>query len=129
MSLQLQYKKLKYEIKYLELEQTETEETFRECITDFEKAFREQVGPEFTDPNKGKGVTLNKKIKHKKLPNDKEELAKYKEESTSMSAKFFEFFGGDVGEAYIKQKMTPILQEIQQREAEILELFQMLRPI
>ena len=38
-SLQLKYKKLKYELKYLELEVEETEDKFRECIGKFEKAF------------------------------------------------------------------------------------------
>ena len=36
-SLQLKYKKLKYELKYLELEVVETEDKFRECINNFEK--------------------------------------------------------------------------------------------
>ena len=60
-SLQLKYKKLKYELKYLELEVEETEDKFRECINNFEKALREKVGNDFEDPNKDKGVKLNQK--------------------------------------------------------------------
>ena len=46
-SLQLKYKKLKYELKYLELEVEETEDKFRECINNFEKALREKMGNDF----------------------------------------------------------------------------------
>ena len=60
-SLQLKYKKLKYELKYLELEVEETEDKFRECINNFEKALREKMGNDFEDPNKDKGVKLNQK--------------------------------------------------------------------
>ena len=74
MSLQLKYKKLKYEIKYLELEHNETETIFRQCIEKFEPAFREAMGPEYKDPNEGKGVKLNEKIKYEEIPTDKEKL-------------------------------------------------------
>ena len=70
-SLQLKYKKLKYELKYLELEVEETEDKFRECIGKFEKAFREKMGDDFEDPNKNKGVKLNQK-KQEEIKNDKQ---------------------------------------------------------
>ena len=70
-SLQLKYKKLKYELKYLELEVEETEDKFRECINNFEKAFREKMGDDFEDPNKDKGVKLNQK-KQEEIKNDKQ---------------------------------------------------------
>ena len=70
-SLQLKYKKLKYELKYLELEVEETEDKFRECINNFEKAFREKMGDDFEDPNKDKGVKLNQK-KQEQIKNDKQ---------------------------------------------------------
>jgi hypothetical protein len=76
MSLQLQYKKLKYEIKYLELEHTETETTFRNCIDKFEPAFRKAMGSDYKDPNEGKGVILNEKIKYEELPIEKEKIVK-----------------------------------------------------
>ena len=71
MSLQIKYKKLKYEIKYLELERTETEDKFRQCISEFEKAFRDKVGPEYEDPTKGKGIKLGKPTTHKEIKNEK----------------------------------------------------------
>ena len=70
-SLQLKYKKLKYELKYLELEVEETEDKFRECINNFEKALREKMGNDFEDPNKDKGVKLNQK-KQEQIKNDKQ---------------------------------------------------------
>ena len=70
-SLQLKYKKLKYELKYLELEVEETEDKFRECINNFEKALREKMGNDFEDPNKDKGVKLNQK-KQEEIKNDKQ---------------------------------------------------------
>ena len=70
-SLQLKYKKLKYELKYLELEVEETEDKFRECINNFEKALRDKMGNDFEDPNKDKGVKLNQK-KQKEIKNDKQ---------------------------------------------------------
>ena len=70
-SLQLKYKKLKYELKYLELEVEETEDKFRECINNFEKVLREKMGKDFEDPNKDKGVKLNQK-KQKEIKNDKQ---------------------------------------------------------
>jgi len=77
MSYQLKYKKLKYEIKYLNLEQDETEDTFRKCIGAFEKAFRDKVGPDFEDPNKKKGVRIKEKIVQEELPiEQKKELKK-----------------------------------------------------
>ena len=80
MSLQLKYKKLKYEIKYLELEHNETETIFRQCIEKFEPAFREAMGPEYKDPNEGKGVVLNKKIKYEELPTEKEKIVNFSSE-------------------------------------------------
>ena len=71
MSLQTKYKKLKYEIKYLELETEETEDKFRECINKFENAFREKLGDGYKDPNKDKSVTLNEK-KHDEIKNDQQ---------------------------------------------------------
>tara|TARA_Y100000593_G_scaffold81220_1_gene151897 strand:- start:92 stop:661 length:570 start_codon:yes stop_codon:yes gene_type:complete len=75
MSLQIQYKKFKYEIKYLEFEKQETEDLFIKCNQDFEKAFRKKLGPEKEDPNKNKGVKVEKEIKYEKkieeLPNEK----------------------------------------------------------
>ena len=71
MSLQIKYKKLKYEIKYLELETAETEDKFRECINKFEKAFREKMGDKFEDPNKDKGIKLDEK-QHKEIKNDQQ---------------------------------------------------------
>ena len=70
-SLQLKYKKLKYELKYLELEVEETEDKFRECINNFEKAFREKMGDDFEDPNKDKGVKLNQN-KKEEIKNDQQ---------------------------------------------------------
>ena len=70
-SLQLKYKKLKYELKYLELEVEETEDKFRECINNFEKVLREKMGNDFEDPNKDKGVKLNQK-KQEEIKNDKQ---------------------------------------------------------
>ena len=70
-SLQLKYKKLKYELKYLELEVEETEDKFRECINNFEKALRDKMGNDFEDPNKDKGVKLNQK-KQEEIKNDKQ---------------------------------------------------------
>ena len=70
-SLQLKYKKLKYELKYLELEVEETEDKFRECINNFEKALRDKMGNDFEDPNKDKGVKLNQK-KQEQIKNDKQ---------------------------------------------------------
>ena len=70
-SLQLKYKKLKYELKYLELEVEETEDKFRECINNFEKALREKIGNDFEDPNKDKGIKLNQK-KQEEIKNDKQ---------------------------------------------------------
>jgi hypothetical protein len=71
MSLQIKYKKLKYEIKYLELETEETEDKFRECINKFENAFREKLGDAYEDPNKDKSVTLNEK-KHDQIKNEQQ---------------------------------------------------------
>ena len=71
MSLQIKYKKLKYEIKYLELETAETEDKFRECINKFEKAFREKMGDKFEDPNKDKGIKLDEK-QHEEIKNDQQ---------------------------------------------------------
>tara|TARA_Y100000593_G_scaffold2889_1_gene5789 strand:+ start:2296 stop:2856 length:561 start_codon:yes stop_codon:yes gene_type:complete len=73
MSLQLKYKKLKYEIKYLELEQSEIEDKFRECMNDFEKAFRDKVGPEYKDPNSDKKIKLKEPIKRKKIKNEEKQ--------------------------------------------------------
>ena len=70
-SLQLKYKKLKYELKYLELEVKETEDKFRECINNFEKAFREKMGDDFEDPNKNKSVKLNQN-KKEEIKNDQQ---------------------------------------------------------
>ena len=69
--LQLKYKKLKYKLKYLELEVEETEDKFRECINNFEKAFREKMGDDFEDPNKDKGVKLNQN-KKEEIKNDQQ---------------------------------------------------------
>ena len=69
MSYQLKYKKLKYELKYLNLEKNETEEIFKKCINEFERAFREEVGPEFKDPHKNKSG-INTKVKHKEIKNE-----------------------------------------------------------
>ena len=62
-SLQLKYKKLKYELKYLELEVEETEDKFRVCINEFEKAFKEEMGDDYEDPNKDKTIKLNQNKK------------------------------------------------------------------
>ena len=70
MSYQLKYKKLKYELKYLNLEKNETEELFKKCINNFERAFREKVGPDFEDPHKNKGG-INTKVKREEIKNEK----------------------------------------------------------
>ena len=69
--LQSKYKKLKYKLKYLELEVEETEDKFRECINNFEKAFREKMGDDFEDPNKDKGIKLNQN-KKEEIKNDQQ---------------------------------------------------------
>ena len=77
MSYQLKYKKLKYELKYLNLEKNETEELFKKCINNFERAFREKVGPDFEDPHKNKGgINTNTKREEIKNENTKSEVKK-----------------------------------------------------
>jgi hypothetical protein len=66
MSYQLKYKKLKYEVKYLNLEKNETEELFRKCIRNFEKAFKDKVGPDYTEPKK---VNIEEPINNEEIKN------------------------------------------------------------
>ena len=67
MSIQLQYKKLKYEIKYLTAEREEVLVLLNKVLPKFEDEFRKQV-PEFEQKKKKK---TEKNLK-KQLANDKE---------------------------------------------------------
>lgn len=59
MSLQLKYKRLKYEIKYLTLARDEIEAEFTQAISKFEKEFKKQV-PEYEPVKKKEKVTNDK---------------------------------------------------------------------
>ena len=69
MSIQLKYKKLKYEIKYLTAEKEELVELLKEVLPKFETEFRKLV-PEFENAN-NKVKEENRKKSKQKIPNKK----------------------------------------------------------
>ena len=60
MSLQLKYKKLKYEIKYLTAEKNEVHELIQTALPKFEHEFRRQV-PDYDENKKERKNVTNKK--------------------------------------------------------------------
>ena len=72
MSIQLKYKKLKYEIKYLTAEKEELVHLLRKVLPDFEDEFKKLV-PEFEKANE-QVKQENKKKSKQKITNDNDEI-------------------------------------------------------
>ncbi len=72
MSIQLKYKKLKYEIKYLTAEKEELVHLLRKVLPDFENEFKKLV-PEFEKANE-RVKQENKKKSKQKITNDNDEI-------------------------------------------------------
>ena len=72
MSIQLQYKKLKYEIKYLSAEKEEVHSVVKSALPKFEAEFKKQI-PDYKKPSEKK-TFKNLKDKHRKIKIEESEI-------------------------------------------------------
>ena len=72
MSIQLQYKKFKYEIKYLSAEKEEVHSVVKSALPKFEAEFKKQI-PDYKKPSEKK-TFKNLKEKHKKVKIEESEI-------------------------------------------------------